>query len=84
MREFTGHHFLQVPGPSNVPEAVLLAMALATIDHRGTEFQRLTKTVLKGFDALFDFKDPVVIYPSSGTGAWVAALINCLSPVTRW
>ena len=80
MREFTGHHFLQVPGPSNVPETVLLAMARATIDHRGSEFQRLTKTVLEGFDALFDFKDPVVIYPSSGTGAWVAALINCLSP----
>lgn len=80
MREFTGHHFLQVPGPSNVPETVLLAMARATIDHRGSEFQRLTKSILEGFDALFDFKDPVVIYPSSGTGAWVAALINCLSP----
>jgi len=80
MREFTGHHFLQVPGPSNVPETVLLAMARATIDHRGSEFQRLTKTVLEGFDGLFEFKDPVVIYPSSGTGAWVAALINCLSP----
>ena len=80
MREFTGHHFLQVPGPSNVPETVLLAMARATIDHRGSEFQRLTKTVLEAFDALFEFKDPVVIYPSSGTGAWVAALINCLSP----
>ena len=80
MRELTGRHFLQVPGPSNVPETVLLAIARATIDHRGPEFQALTKIVLDGFESLFDFGDPVVIYPSSGTGAWVAALVNCLSP----
>lgn len=80
MRELTGQHFLQVPGPSNVPETVLLAIARATIDHRGPEFQTLTKTILNGFETLFNFNDPVVIYPSSGTGAWVAALINCLSP----
>ena len=80
MRELTGQHFLQVPGPSNVPETVLLALARATIDHRGPEFQILTKTILDGFEKLFNFNDPVVIYPSSGTGAWVAALINCLSP----
>ena len=80
MKKLTGHHFLQVPGPSNVPEAVLLAMARATIDHRGPEFQVLTKAILDRFESLFDFQDPVVMYPSSGTGAWVAALINCLSP----
>ena len=80
MKKLTGHHFLQVPGPSNVPETVLLAMARATIDHRGPEFQVLTKAILNGFESLFDFQDPVVMYPSSGTGAWVAALINCLSP----
>ena len=80
MRELTGRHFLQVPGPSNVPETVLLAMARATIDHRGPEFKALTKTILDGFQSLFGFGDPVVMYPSSGTGAWVAALINCLSP----
>lgn len=80
MRELTGRHFLQVPGPSNVPETVLLAMARATIDHRGPEFQALTNSVLAGFESLFGFGDPVVMYPSSGTGAWVAALINCLSP----
>ena len=80
MRELTGRHFLQVPGPSNVPETVLLAMARSTIDHRGPEFKALTKTILDGFEALFGFGDPMVMYPSSGTGAWVAALINCLSP----
>lgn len=80
MRKLTGRHFLQVPGPSNVPETVLLAMARATIDHRGPEFKALTKTILDGFQSLFGFGDPVVMYPSSGTGAWVAALINCLSP----
>ena len=80
MRVSTGRHFLQVPGPSNVPETVLLAQAHATIDHRGPEFQVLTKSILDGFESLFGFDDPVVIYPSSGTGAWVAALINCLSP----
>jgi alanine-glyoxylate transaminase/serine-glyoxylate transaminase/serine-pyruvate transaminase len=80
MRELTGRHFLQVPGPSNVPETVLLAMARATIDHRGPEFKALTKTILDGFQSLFGVGDPVVMYPSSGTGAWVAALINCLSP----
>ena len=83
MRKLTGRHFLQVPGPSNVPETVLLAMARATIDHRGPEFQSLTKSVLDGFETLFGFGDPVVMYPSSGTGAWVAALINCLSPGDR-
>lgn len=80
MRNATGRHFLQVPGPSNVPETVLLAMARSTIDHRGPEFQDLTKSVLDGFESLFRFGDPVVMYPSSGTGAWVSALINCLSP----
>lgn len=80
MRKHTGRHFLQVPGPSTVPESVLLAIARATIDHRGPDFQVLTRNILDGFEDLFEFHDPVVLYPSSGTGAWVAALVNCLSP----
>lgn len=80
MRKHTGRHFLQVPGPSTVPESVLLAVARSTIDHRGPEFQELTGTILAGFENLFEFNDPVVLFPSSGTGAWVAAMINCLSP----
>jgi len=83
MTRKAGRHFLQVPGPSNVPEAVLLAMARATIDHRGPDFQTLTAKVLAGFERIFGFSDPVVIYPSSGTGAWVAALANCLSTGDR-
>ena len=80
MTRTIGRHFLQVPGPSNVPESVLLAIAKSTIDHRGPEFQELTKSILQKFDQIFDFSDPVVLYPSSGTGAWTAALSNCLSP----
>ncbi|MGI9378026.1 MAG: pyridoxal-phosphate-dependent aminotransferase family protein [Methyloligellaceae bacterium] len=79
----TGRHFLQVPGPSNVPESVLLAIAKSTIDHRGPEFQELTRSILQKFEQIFDISDPVVLYPSSGTGAWTAALSNCLSPGDR-
>ena len=83
MTHQSGRHFLQVPGPSNVPETVLLAMARATVDHRGPEFKILTRTLLERFEEAFGFNDPVVMYPSSGTGAWTAALSNCLSPGDR-
>ena len=75
-----GHHFLQIPGPTNVPERILNAMARPTIDHRGPEFARLTGEVLKGLKEVFKTSGSVVIYPSSGTGAWEAALVNTLSP----
>lgn len=75
----TGRHFLQIPGPSPVPERVLRAMSLPTIDHRGPEFSGLGKKVLSGIQKVFQTKHPVVIYPASGTGAWEAALCNTLS-----
>jgi alanine-glyoxylate transaminase/serine-glyoxylate transaminase/serine-pyruvate transaminase len=75
-----GHHFLQIPGPSPVPERVLRAMDKQVIDHRGPEFQRLGFDVLEGCKAIFKTSGPVVIYPSSGTGAWEAAIVNTLSP----
>jgi len=76
----SGRHFLQIPGPSNVPDRILRAMNNATIDHRGPEFQQLGRSVLSGMRKLFQTSGPVVIYPSSGTGAWEAALVNTLSP----
>ena len=76
----TGRHFLQIPGPTNVPDRVLRAMDMPTIDHRGPEFAQLGLDVLAGCKAVFRTKDPVVIYPSSGTGAWEAAIVNALSP----
>ena len=78
-----GRHFLQIPGPTNVPERVLRAMARPTIDHRGPEFQALGHAVLDGVRQLFRTTSPVVIYPASGTGAWEAALVNTLSPGDR-
>lgn len=75
----TGRHFLQIPGPSPVPERVLLAMARQVIDHRGPEFGKLGLEVLQGCRDVFQTKGPVVIYPSSGTGAWEAAIANTLS-----
>jgi alanine-glyoxylate transaminase / serine-glyoxylate transaminase / serine-pyruvate transaminase len=78
-----GRHFLQIPGPTNVPDRVLRAMAAPTIDHRGPEFAELTKAVLRALGPVFGTADPVVIYPSSGTGAWEAALVNTLSPGDR-
>ena len=78
-----GRHFLQIPGPTNVPERVLRAMARPTIDHRGPEFQALGRAVLDGVRQLFRTTSPVVIYPASGTGAWEAALVNTLSPGDR-
>lgn len=76
----SGRHFLQIPGPSNVPDRILRAMDYPTIDHRGPEFQQLGKSVLAGMRRIFQTEGPVVIYPSSGTGAWEAALVNTLSP----
>ena len=75
-----GRHFLQIPGPTNVPDRVLRAMDRPTIDHRGPEFQALGKRVLSGIRTIFKTKNPVIIYPASGTGAWEAALVNTLSP----
>jgi len=76
----TGRHFLQIPGPSPVPDRILRAMSLPTIDHRGPEFGALGLRVLQGLQPIFQTRHPVVIYPASGTGAWEAALCNVLSP----
>src|SRR5436189_5479013 len=76
----TGRHFLQIPGPTNVPDRVLRAMAQPTIDHRGPEFGELGLKLLHDVRAVFKTTQPVVIYPASGTGAWEAALVNTLSP----
>ncbi len=75
-----GRHFLQIPGPTNVPDRVLRAIDRPTIDHRGPEFQALGHDVLAGMKRIFRTRHPVVIYPASGTGAWEAALVNTLSP----
>jgi len=76
----TGRHFLQIPGPSPVPDRILRAISLPTIDHRGPEFGVLGLRVLQGIQQVFQTRHPVVIYPASGTGAWEAALVNTLSP----
>jgi alanine-glyoxylate transaminase/serine-glyoxylate transaminase/serine-pyruvate transaminase len=78
-----GRHFLQIPGPTNVPDRVLRAMDMPTIDHRGPEFQALGREVLGGLREVFQTTGPVVVYPASGTGAWEAALVNTLSPGDR-
>jgi alanine-glyoxylate transaminase/serine-glyoxylate transaminase/serine-pyruvate transaminase len=76
----SGRHFLQIPGPTNVPDRVLRAMAQPTIDHRGPEFAKLTHELLNDLKQIFKTMGTVVIYPSSGTGAWEASLVNTLSP----
>ena len=78
-----GRHFLQIPGPTPVPDRILRAMSLPTIDHRGPEFGALGRRVLEGLQQVFQTRHPVVVYPSSGTGAWEAALSNALSPGDR-
>jgi len=83
MSEHPGHHFLQIPGPSPVPERVLRAIAAPVIDHRGKEFGRLGRHVLEGCQQVFRTSGPVIIYPSSGTGALEAAIVNTLSPGDR-
>ena len=75
-----GRHFLQIPGPSNVPDRVLRAMDMPTMDHRGPEFAQLTRDVLSGMKQVFKTTADVVIFPASGTGAWESALVNTLSP----
>jgi len=75
-----GRHFLQIPGPTNVPDRVLRAIDFPTMDHRGPDFGILGKTVLEGMKRVFQTSSHVVIYPASGTGAWEAALANTLSP----
>ena len=79
----TGRHFLQIPGPTNVPDRVLRAMHSAVIDHRGPEFAKLGSEVLENLRPVFQTAGPVVIYPASGTGAWEAAIVNTLSPGDR-
>ncbi|MGU3388720.1 pyridoxal-phosphate-dependent aminotransferase family protein [Methylobacterium sp. D53M] len=78
-----GRHFLNIPGPSPVPERVLQAMDRQVIDHRGPEFGRLGREVLEGCRAIFQTEGPVVIFPGSGTGAWEATIVNTLSPGDR-
>jgi alanine-glyoxylate transaminase / serine-glyoxylate transaminase / serine-pyruvate transaminase len=75
-----GQHFLQIPGPSPVPERLMRAMDQQVIDHRGPSFQTLGREVLEGCQKVFKTSKPVIIYPSSGTGAWEAAIVNTLSP----
>ena len=79
----SGRHFLQIPGPTNVPDRVLRAIAAPTIDHRGPEFAELARDVLAGVAAVCGTARPVALYPSSGTGAWEAALVNTMSPGDR-
>jgi len=76
----SGRHFLQIPGPTNVPDRVLRAIDFPTMDHRGPEFGKLGLEILDGLKFVFQTQQPVVIYPASGTGAWEAALVNTLSP----
>ncbi|WP_295559555.1 aminotransferase class V-fold PLP-dependent enzyme [uncultured Hyphomicrobium sp.] len=78
-----GRHFLQIPGPTPIPERVIAAMARQVLDHRGPDFQKLGKRVLAGVRDLFKTQSHVIIYPASGTGAWEAALTNTLSPGDR-
>ena len=79
----TGRHFLQIPGPTNTPLPVLAAIAQPTIDHRGPQFKALAEGLLGDIRPVFGTREPVVIYPASGTGAWEAALVNTLSPGDR-
>jgi alanine-glyoxylate transaminase/serine-glyoxylate transaminase/serine-pyruvate transaminase len=76
----TGRHFLQIPGPTNVPDRVLRAMDMPPLDHRGAEFAELGYAVFSGLQRIFRTMQPVIIYPSSGTGAWEATIVNTLSP----
>jgi alanine-glyoxylate transaminase/serine-glyoxylate transaminase/serine-pyruvate transaminase len=76
----SGRHFLQIPGPTNVPDRILRAIDNPTIDHRGPDFAVLAKSCLEGMKTVFQTVDPVIIYTASGTGGWEAALVNTLSP----
>src|SRR3989441_613415 len=79
----TGRHFLQIPGPTNVPDRVLRAIDRPVIDHRGPEFAKLGMEVLENIRPIFQTTGPVIIYPGSGTGAWEAAIVNTISPGDR-
>src|ERR1051325_3267753 len=83
MTRRAGRHFLQIPGPTNVPDRILRAIDYPTIDHRGPEFGVMARDILDRIRIVFGTKQPVVIYTASGTGAWEAALVNTLSPGDR-
>ncbi len=83
METRSGRHFLQIPGPTNVPDRILRAIARPTIDHRGPEFGRLGRDVLDGLKRIFQTAGSAFVYPSSGTGCWEASLVNTLSPGDR-
>ena len=78
-----GRHFLQIPGPSPLPDRILRAMDTPIIDHRGPEFAKLAKNALEGIKTIFKTTNPVIIYTATGTGAWEAALVNTLTPGDR-
>src|SRR5215469_14928033 len=80
MTKHQGRHFLNIPGPSPVPDRVLRAMDMPVIDHRSADFAELAKAVFEGCQKVFKTKGPVIVFPSSGTGAWEAAIVNTLSP----
>ena len=83
MAHRSGRHFLQIPGPTNVPHRILKAIDAATIDHRGPDFARMTREILDGLKPIFQTTGPVIVFPASGTGAWEAALVNTLAPGDR-
>lgn len=83
MARKSGRHFLQIPGPSPVPDRILRAIDMPVLDHRGPEFGVLGRTVLEGMQRIFQTEHPVIIYPGSGTGAWEAAIVNVLSAGDR-
>src|ERR1700751_545906 len=78
-----GRHFLQIPGPSPIPDRILRAMDTPIIDHRGPEFAKLARRALDGIKTIFKTASPVIIYTATGTGALEAALVNTLSPGDR-
>lgn len=83
MANTSGRHFLQIPGPTNVPDRILRAIDRPTMDHRGPDFGEMSRGLLADVKKIFKTDSHVVIYPASGTGAWEAALVNCLSPGDR-
>lgn len=83
MSRIAGRHFLQIPGPTNVPDRILRAIDRPTTDHRGPEFGKFSTSILQNIKQIFKCIGPVIIYPSSGTGAWEAALVNTLNPGDR-
>ena len=80
MSNQSGRHFLQTPGPTNIPDRILRAMSMPTIDHRGPQFKSITYEILDGLKKIFKTQGPVIIFPASGSGAWEASLVNTLSP----